>query len=108
MSPAEAGGGGGGGSLAVDHGTLRAVSTGLESAATSLDGVGSSIPSAGATGEAAALLNLVLARFSETGSRIAFESATLGTVVEECNTATQTVDRAQAEAYLTGVPDGGS
>ena len=108
MSPAaEAGGGGGGASLILDHGTLSSVSHGLEAAAEELDRSGGSTPGTGGTGEAAALLNLILARVTETGARLAFEAATISQTVRECNSTVADVDRAQAEAYLCGMPGSG-
>jgi hypothetical protein len=94
--------GGGGGGFTVDRAGLVDVAGALQTAASDLDGLGTGVPGTGAAGEAAALLAAVLAGFTGAGARIAVETSTIATTVEQCADGYGTADAAQAESYLVG------
>ncbi|MEU4450215.1 hypothetical protein AB0F44_02740 [Nocardioides sp. NPDC023903] len=98
-------GGGGGRDIKVNEDVVRGASEQLISAASVLDPAGKSLPGLGNTGEAAAILGLILAGFAEVGGRLSMESETIGTAAREAVSATADADqRAAAESLLIKGP----
>lgn len=94
------GGGGGGTGLDIDYDALGRTATALTTASTDLDAIGRSTPGTGDTGDAGALLAMMISRFTDTGARLAVESSVLADLVTECTKTAGDADRAAAEAYL--------
>ena len=98
-------GSGGARDIKVDEGVVRDASTQLVSASSLLDPAGKSLPGLANTGEATAILGLILAGFAEVGGRISMESETIGTAAREAvSTTTDADQQAAAESLLIKGP----
>lgn len=98
-------GGEGSRDIKVDEGVVRDASEQLVSAASVFDSAGKSLPELGNTGEASAILGLILAGFAEVGGRLSMETETIGTAAREAVSAAANADQqAAAESLLIKGP----
>lgn len=99
MNALVAGGGGAGASIVYDATVLHDVATAIGAAGDPLASTASTLPGIGGTGEAGALVGLVLARCVETAAALVFDARTTGQAVAACAGTMTGTDEAVA-AYV--------
>lgn len=98
--PADGGGGGGDLSLVLDPATVGSVATRLTTAAADLDQSGTTLPTGGDFGDAAAVVSGTVELAVGIAQRLMVEADTIGSLVATVVKSTVATDQEQAASFL--------